>query len=239
MKLHNLIVIICLLLISACGFSEKEARVLLNQAISEWDNGEIKKSLALFDRISSEYLDTKAATEALKEKKQLLAKYQQKYSPKKSLAQNKGVLSKLIITGVGEYHKKNNVYPDALSAIKISLKNSEKYFPLCLYSKAIMNYGYKLDCTEADTAYLADREMAEKEARTLLNKAINQWQTGRTKEALITFELILEKYSGTKVAYESVSKKNYFIKQLKDKGRNISKIYFVDDFPKVSTPHEN
>lgn len=158
MKLQNLIIVIFLLLISACGFSEKEARILLNQAITEWENGEIGNSLALFDRISNEYIDTETATEALKEKAQRLEEYQQEYDPEKSLVQNKGILSKLIIISVDEYYKKHDVYPDDLAEIKVSLLNSEQYISFCIYKKALLNYGFQLNCIEADTAYLAHRK---------------------------------------------------------------------------------
>lgn len=132
MKIHSLIIIICLLLISACGSSEKEARVLLNQAITEWDAGKIESSLALFDRINSGYIDTKTATEAIKEKTYRLEKYRQEYNPINSLDKNKGILSKLIIINITKYYTKYGVYPDALSELTVSLNKAQKYIPLCV-----------------------------------------------------------------------------------------------------------
>ncbi len=144
--------------LAACSNSEKEARTLLNQGIQEWDRGELTQALATFDRINTQYLDTVAATEALKERAAKLEDYRALSSSEHNREINSGVVSTDVYQQVEAYFDQSGHYPEVLVGKEtVYTGRFEAYIEQCTYRAPLPNYGYQLDCTKADEAYLADR----------------------------------------------------------------------------------
>ncbi len=155
-------------LLSGCEDSEKSARSLMNQAIKQWDAGQLEKADRLFQKIENDYLDTAAATEAIKERQARRQKYKEKINLSQVKRLNNGVFSKQIIQGLETYHQKHQQYPDALQSL--DLFNNVKLKPFfvgCDYKKALFDMGYSLNCIEADS----ELEKQQRQQRRLEREA--------------------------------------------------------------------
>lgn len=152
-----------LLLLSSCDNSEQEARKTFNQAIKDWNDGNIEAAERKFDKIESSYLGTVVATESIKERTRLKEQYKAEYDINKEKAKNRGIFSRTVITGIDKYHQSNNKFPDELS--EISLQKNKDYLSLCEYQKSLFEYGYQLNCTKADSAFLDDRRKSIQQKR--------------------------------------------------------------------------
>lgn len=101
-----------------------------------------------------------------------------------------------------------------------------------MFNQAILNYGYKLDCAEADSAYLAAIKNAEENARFLLNKAMTEWKKGQTDQAIFLFDMITEQYEETKEASDAQQQKALLLSQLNQQN---TQIFSIEDFPQANT----
>jgi len=152
------VLLVCALVVCGCGNSEKEARTLLNQAIIEWDKGDVESALGKFDLIELEYIKTAAATEAINEKAKRLERYVEENDPQVSREKNRGSFSRRVLNDIEYYYESHGDYPDTLSDIDIFNKgDNRKYLPLCDYKKALFDVGYQLECGQADDAYRSDQ----------------------------------------------------------------------------------
>ncbi|WP_298446882.1 hypothetical protein [uncultured Marinobacter sp.] len=169
--------------LAACSNSEKEARTLLNQGIQEWDRGELAQALATFDRINTQYLDTVAATEALKERAARFEDYRARSSSEHNREINSGAVSRDVYKQVEAYFGQAGHYPAALAGNNPVYKGRfEAYINQCTYQSPLPDYGYQLDCTRADEAYLADRtERLRKAAEK--RKAARSRSSGENSES--------------------------------------------------------
>ncbi|WP_190325446.1 hypothetical protein [Halopseudomonas salina] len=150
---------------AACADSEKAARTLLNQAIQQWDRGELELALGTFDRIGTQYLDTVAATEAIKERAVRLDTYRAASSTERNRAINSGVVSRHIYQQVESYFDRTGHYPELLHGDETVYQGQfDAFVSYCTYQKSILEYGYQLDCTRADSVYVEARKQRLREA---------------------------------------------------------------------------
>jgi hypothetical protein len=155
---------LCVFLISGCDNSEKEARVLLNQAIKDWDAGDITGAEQKFDLIENEYLETSVATESIKERGLRKEKYKQENDVAISRKQNRGHFSRKVVQNIDAYHNVENKYPESLSMLEWNdISDAEKYLALCTYQKALFDYGYQLNCDAADKIYREEKLVLRKQ----------------------------------------------------------------------------
>lgn len=145
--------------LAACSNSEKEARAMLNQAIQQWESGELVQALDTFDRIESRYLDTATATEAIKEQAALLETYQTRASSEYNRRINQGVVGRDVYQKVEAFHDQAGHYPERLNGEGgVYEGRFADHVDKCTYQSPLSEYGYELDCTKADAAFLADRQ---------------------------------------------------------------------------------
>lgn len=156
MFVRVMLVFISLLFIESCTNSEKEARAVFNQAIIEWNSGNIEEAERKFDIIEDIYLDTVTATESMKERALLKKNYKSEYDIEKSKRKNRGIFSRTIYLKINKYYKENSRYPDNLA--ELNIPKDDKYLSLCEYKKSLFEYGYQLDCIKADEALRNDRK---------------------------------------------------------------------------------
>ncbi len=143
-----------LLLITGCENTEKQARILLNEAIKEWDSGNIKSAEEKFELIDSKYFYTVAGTDSIKERTERKQKYANKYDIRVAKEKNKGSFSKQVIDSIDDYFQANKIYPEDLASINLyEISANRQYLLLCNYEKALFNYGYKLDCINSDIEF--------------------------------------------------------------------------------------
>ncbi len=149
--------LVLLLLIPACKNSESEARRLLNQALMDWQDGKIEESIKKFDLITTSYQDTESATVALSKKPELIEKFKFTNSAQNRIA-NQGGVGRYLIRNIENYHQINKKFPHTIKdVLSENSKEYEKYATLCQY-KVIMEYGYQLDCSQAEASFEKDRK---------------------------------------------------------------------------------
>lgn len=154
MKKPFLILLLGILLLSGCGDNEQEARALYNQAIKQWDAGELEQADKLFQQIEDDYLDTVTATESIKERKVRIEKYKNNINLSQVERLNKGGFSQKVTWALADYHQDNHHYPEKLESL--TLFNSAQFQPYltgCNYKKALFNAGYSLNCLESDSIF--------------------------------------------------------------------------------------
>lgn len=151
--------------LAACSNSEKEARTLLNQAIQDWDRGELEQALGTLDRIETQYLDTAAATEAIKERAARLDEYRASSSSEYNREINQGIVSTDVFRQVEAYHDRAGHYPERLDGENGAYQGRfGDFVDQCTYQSPLPDYGYQLDCTRADQAYRVDRQQRMRQA---------------------------------------------------------------------------
>lgn len=166
------IVFILLPFLAACSNSEKEARALLNKGIQQWDGGELEQALETFDLVGAQYLDTVAATEAIKERTTRLDNYRALSSSEHNREKNNGIVSRDVYQQVEGYFNRTGRYPEKLHGEeKVYTGRFETYVEHCTYQKSLLDYGYQLNCTDADHAFMESRNQrprqgVEKQAAT-------------------------------------------------------------------------
>jgi hypothetical protein len=148
-------ILMSLFLLSACDDSEKEARTMLNQALQDWGEGDIKKAELKFNMIEAKYLSTEAATESISKRALLKEKYKNENNVEKARRINRGLFSRKVFLGIEKYYQENSHYPKSLEEIKIN--DDDEYLALCKYQKASFEYGYQLNCVKADKTFKEDR----------------------------------------------------------------------------------
>jgi len=154
MKSKLILFFLCSIILSACGDSEKEARAVYNKALQDWNNGKIEEALKKFETISTEYLDTQTASEAINQKAILLSQYEILNSPLTNRKKNNGPIGRFATGQIDSYYRSNNVYPQNIESINNSASGAlVEYFKLCQYDVAALNLGYQLDCTKAENDY--------------------------------------------------------------------------------------
>lgn len=89
-------ILMSLFLLSACDDSEKEARTMLNQALQDWGEGDIKKAELKFNMIEAKYLSTEAATESISKRALLKEKYKNENNVEKARRINRGLFSRKV-----------------------------------------------------------------------------------------------------------------------------------------------
>ncbi|OUR64513.1 hypothetical protein A9Q79_04205 [Methylophaga sp. 42_25_T18] len=172
-----LVISLCIFSVSACDNSEKEARVLLNEAIKDWKADNIETAEKKFDTIESNYLNTKTATDSIKERATLKVIYKSEYDSKKNKQKNRGGFSRKVISSIDRYFQLNDSYPTDLTALEIYGKSdNNNYLSLCAYKKAFFNYGYLLDCVNADKAYKKDNNLQKAGSKKSVPKTIGKLQ---------------------------------------------------------------
>ena len=159
------LVFLLLPFLTACTSSEEDARILLNQAIQEWDRGEFSQSLEKFDRVNTQYIETEAATESLKERTTRLENYKELSSSAHNRSLNKGIVGRDVHLKVEEFFKRTGEYPAQLvGEDNVYQGRYEDYIAQCTYQKSILNYGYQLDCSGADKTYNEERRQRLRKA---------------------------------------------------------------------------
>ncbi|UZE95438.1 hypothetical protein [Alkalimarinus alittae] len=157
MRTKILIIFLTITFLQGCDNSEKQARLLLNQAIKDWDEGEITFAERKFELIETNYLETSVATESIKERSQRKQKYKAKYNPVLAKRANRGQFSRKVYQAIEAFFEANGAYPENLNTIEPKdVSDSAKYLSLCSYDRALFNYGYQLNCKAADTAYKSE-----------------------------------------------------------------------------------
>ena len=155
-----------ILLLTACTRSEDEARVLLNQALTDWQAGDIVQAEEKFATIEANYLSTAVATEAIKERRSKKEAYRLANDPLQASRRNKGGFARKVIASISEYHNKHSEYPENLENIDRGQfdihQDINGYISQCEYKKALFNYGYQLDCSAATITYNKDRAEAQR-----------------------------------------------------------------------------
>lgn len=127
-------ILMSLFLLSACNNSEKEARTMLNQALQDWGEGDIKKAELKFNMIEDKYLSTEAATESISKRALLKEKYKNENNVEKARRINRGLFSRKVFLGIEKYYQENSHYPKSLEEIDIN--DDDEYLALCKYQKA-------------------------------------------------------------------------------------------------------
>ncbi len=154
MKCRLILLFFCTLILSACGDSEEEARIIYNKALQDWANGNIEESLGKFESISLKYLNTKTATEAINQKAVLLEQYKRLNDPMTNRKKNTGKIGRLVLNEITKYHTSNNAYPPNLESLDVkSNDNLAKFIQRCEYRLAELNLGYQLNCNTAENDY--------------------------------------------------------------------------------------
>lgn len=152
--MHNkllLLLTFCIFL-SGCDQAEKEARRILNEAIIEWNSGELESAEDKFELIQTDYADTKTATEAIKTRLSFKNEYKEKIQNHVKTATMKKGISQEISKEIHRYFEEHDIYPDNLEDVSLSnylIDLAQK----CTYKKSLFNYGYKLDCNDAEEEY--------------------------------------------------------------------------------------
>ena len=155
MNIRIVFVLISLFLLSSCSSSEKEARTLFNQAIKDWSIGNITEAEEKFNIIETQYLDTIVATESIKQRALLKEKYKREFDAGKWTPSYQDLYSKKVISSINNYFLKNGNYPENITLIDI---DEIKHLSLCEYDKALFEYGYKINCSQAESAINEDKK---------------------------------------------------------------------------------
>ncbi len=129
--------------------SEKEANVILKQAIESWSLGNIEEAESKFNLIQNKYTDTDVAEKSIVKRAQLKNKYKSENDVENIKRRNRGTFSIRVIQSIDRYFNKNNSYPISILEIDI---NDYDYLSMCEYTKALFKYGYQLDCNKAEVA---------------------------------------------------------------------------------------
>lgn len=155
MSIRACIFILLTTTLFGCTDKEQEARTLLNQAIKEWDAGNIEAAEKNFAVIEADYINTITATEAMNERRSRKEQYKADNSLIQVKKENTGTFSRAVIKSIDRYFQKESSYPKDLTQLDISQHyRYQEPLTLCRYEKALFNYGYKLDCNNANYAFL-------------------------------------------------------------------------------------
>jgi len=164
------VVLLLALGLSACVNKESEARKLLNEAIREWQSGQIATADQKFQLIEDQYLETEVATEAIKERERLKEEYISSIDMDAMKRTNRGLFSRLVVKSIDTYYQEQQAYPKDLTAIALHEKDeNQEFLQLCAYEVALFNSGYSLNCSAADKAY-----------RSYRKKQLMQWRANQT-----------------------------------------------------------
>lgn len=154
------LILVALLLpvLTSCSNSEEEARTLFNQAIQQWDSGELALAMQAFNRIEDEYLHTSAATDALRERAERVAQYHLQFGSEANRRRNLGPVSRDVYLHIEGVHQRTGRFPSGLLDGEDAYQGRfDAYLEHCSYRSRMPQHGYDLDCSKADNAYQVER----------------------------------------------------------------------------------
>ena len=135
--------------ICACENSaipEDEVRKVYENALNEWDNGNVESALAAFSRIERDYLSTVTATQALKERKRRTDEYLLDHSHIANQQRNPHDFARTVMFVIDRKITETGAPPADLVEI---IQSRPHMSPAqdCAYSVSQLNSAYRLDCS--------------------------------------------------------------------------------------------
>ena len=170
--------------ICACDDSavtEDEVREIYENAIKEWDNGNVESAISAFSLIERDYLSTVTATEALKERKRRTDEYLLDHSHMANQQRNPHFFARNVLLAIDKKITETGSPPADL--VEIAQPRAQPHMGSaqdCTYSVSQLNSAYRLDCSG-----VKEFHSAESSPETVYSRRYTQ---GSTAPSLADFE---------------------------------------------------
>ena len=149
LKVRKILLLLFILFLLGCEDKEKSAQQMFNESLNLWDKNFKSDSLINLERLIIRYPTTEISKKAYTQRSLFLITYKDEYYPHKI---EKSMFSSVLQDKLNNYFKINNSYPNDIKSLKSDIELSS-FLKYCSYEKAISNFGFRIDCDNADDIY--------------------------------------------------------------------------------------
>jgi hypothetical protein len=149
LRVKKILLILFILFLLGCEDKEKDANLIYQEAINQWNQGMHKDAIDNLEKLLIRYNKTEISKKAYEQRLIFQDIYNKQFNP---YSVKKDIFSAILQKEINKYFKINTFYPDNLNSLDL---NSEfrDYLDLCKYSKAPTEDGFKIDCKDLSQLY--------------------------------------------------------------------------------------
>ena len=154
MKTKNFILLLPILILGLLFLQydrdkEKDANLIYQEAINQWNQGIHKDAIDNLEKLLIKYNKTEISKKAYNQRLIFQDFYNKQFNP---YSVKNDIFSAIIQKEINKYFKINTFYPDNLNSLGLNSEFKD-YLDLCKYTKKPSEDGFKIDCKDLDQFY--------------------------------------------------------------------------------------